>query len=144
MSLGGVSDVLRRQHTRVSYFLAVFCSTAMIREEEEAEPDSVRRDRHAYQRSINRVIELTGEVSVLEAARQTGQTRDFVRYWQRKGADPDFHPGPAGGDGHSLLSEAGKAVAEAMLFAELQRDDSRKSADYALVLQGRGYPVDKK
>jgi len=51
---------------------------------------------------------------------------------------------PPGGDNHTVLSETGQALVEAMLFAELERDCSRKSFDFAMILQGRGFPVDKR
>ena len=93
-----------------------------------------RSDTH-YQRSVTRVIELSGTMSVLAIARTLGESRGYVRYWQTKIQDPDFHHGPPGGSNHSILTEEGQALAEAMLFGELQRDGSRRSGDFAIVLR---------
>jgi hypothetical protein len=104
----------------------------------------MKRSHAHHSGDVNHVVRLSETMSVAEVARMTGKGRGFVRYWSQKAADPTFHAGDVGGAMNNVLSEADQRVVEAMLFGELRRDPARKAADFAVIFQDRGFPVDRR
>lgn len=102
----------------------------------------VKRPFVHYARAVAQVAHLSGTTTQAAIQRGLGQTRGFVRYWDQKAEDPTFHDGDLGGARHTVFTEAGQQLAEAMLFNELRRDSARTCGFYAAILLERGFPVD--
>jgi len=95
-----------------------------------------------YSRAVQQVAALSGHVSESTIAACLGETRKFVRYWAQKAEDPTFHPGTVGGARHTLFTEEGQHLVDAMLFNELRRNPRWPCREFAALLNGRGMPVD--